>query len=241
MSTWISELGRLAKLVLVFVLVLPLSACIGTPGGAPASRNVVTEVPLYGGGVVVRGPRGYCVDADNLRRGTASNLVFLASCESLTGEPGVSVEPALMVISVLPRRADASAPTAEGIARSMAPKRPIEMFDRDGVAVVHLDAGGAQVLPGGDPRYWRGGMVVNGHLVGMAVYGRARSSIAGDRGGALILELARSIRAATPVRLYRDEPRAVSGAAPAQGEVEPDEGTAQGLGAIFGGLFRNPS
>lgn len=200
----------------------------------------MTEVPLYGGGVVVRGPRGYCVDGSSLRRGSGSNLVFLASCESLTGAPGVSVEPALIVVSVLARRADASPPTAEGIARSMAPKRPLEMFDRDGVAVVHLDAGGAQALPGGDPRYWRGGMLINGHLVGLAVYGRAGSFVSGARGGQLIFDVARSVRAASPVRQYRSSEE-VSGTPPAQGQGESGDGGNRGLGALFGGLFPNPS
>jgi hypothetical protein len=108
------------------------------------------------------------------------------------------VPPAFIVVSVLPKRADALPPTAAGIAQSMAPKRPLAMFDREGLAVVHLDAGGAQVLPEGDPRYWRGGMLVNGHLVGLAVYGRAGSSIAGARGRDLIVDLANAVRIASP-------------------------------------------
>ena len=67
----------------------------------------------------------------------------------------------------------------------------------DGLALVHLDAGGELALPGGDPRYWRGGMVINDHLVSLAVYTPRGSRLAGASGRRFITDLARALRTAS--------------------------------------------
>ena len=230
MCIWISEvLLRFVYRARGLALTIPLAACMSLPDatretgpGATAApgrpQKVLQELSLYGGRVVVRGPRGYCIDGDNTRRGGTSTVVVLASCQTLTGQAGPSVDPALLVVSVLPRRAGAKQPTAAAIAQSMAPKRALQTVDGDGLAMVHLDAGGARALPGGDPRYWRGGMLINGHLVGLAAYGRQGSRVAGADGRRLIRQLAETLREASPE--MGDRPTAPSGnATPAT----PDE------------------
>lgn len=168
-------------------------------GLAPGKdAKLLRAMPVYGGRVVVRGPEGYCVDRSSHQRRAAGTLVFLASCESLSGRPGLRVDAALIVVTVTPRRPGTAQPTARDIAETMAPKRPLDLRDEDGIAMVHFNAGGAVALPGGDPHYWRGGMALNGHLVSLAVYGSKGSPIAGPAGRALLRSVALEMRRASP-------------------------------------------
>jgi len=180
---WLAALGQLA-------------GCLGDVG--TSAPNAVNALSLYDGAVVVRGPRGYCVNRDSLRRQTNSRLVLLGSCESLTGEAGVSVPPALIVVNVSSRRPGRAPPTAAAIAASVGPKKPLATTDSGGLALVHLDAGGELALPGGDPRYWRAGLVINDHFVSLAVYGPKGSKLAGSAGRRLITDLANALRKASP-------------------------------------------
>ncbi|MFN3209971.1 MAG: hypothetical protein ACE369_13405 [Roseovarius sp.] len=175
----------------------PLAGCDGTMPGASDAPRAVEALAFYDGAVVVRGPRGYCVDADSVRRQPSNRLVFLGSCEALSGTAGVSVPPALIVVNVAGRQPGRARPTAAVIAASAAPKKPLAAIDDDGLALVHLDAGGELALPGGDPRYWRGALVINDHLVSLAVYGPRGSTLADDAGRRLIVDLARALRAAS--------------------------------------------
>lgn len=187
---------RALKLMALLSL-LPLAGCIGNglaPGGG---ANALRDMPLYGGNIVVRGPKGYCIDPDSHRRQSGGTLVFLGSCEALTGEAGTRVEPALMAVTVTPRRPGTEQPRARDIASALAPKEPLAEYDEDGVAMVHFNLGGAAALPGGDSRYWRGGMALDGHLISLAVYAPQNSQIAGAQGRDLLRELAAAIQKAS--------------------------------------------
>lgn len=180
---------------------LPLAGCMGNGLAPDGGANALRAMPLYGGNIVVRGPEGYCIDPDSRRRQSGGTLVFLGSCEALTGEAGTRVEPALMTVTVTPRRPGTDQPRARDIATALAPKEPLAEYDEDGVAMVHFNLGGAAALPGGDPRYWRGGMALDGHLVSLAVYAPQGSRIAGAQGRDLLRGLAAGIRkASAPAR-----------------------------------------
>ncbi len=180
-----------------------LSACMGDvgafglsgPGGGKA--KAVRELPLFRGAVVVRAPDGYCVDAAHVTRGPSATVVPLATCGSLTGEGYVPVEPALMTVSVLPKRFGAEQPTAAELAASLAPVEVSNAEDGDGIALVRVSNGGETRLPEGDPRYWRGAMEVNGHIVGLALYGRTDGGLSGAEGRRLMLDLAEALRSAS--------------------------------------------
>lgn len=201
MSTWTSSAAAVA-----FGAILLLAGCDGLASGGTGvqrgqggvSRNVLQEAELFGGRVVVRGPPGYCIDGDLPRRVGRGGLTLLASCESLKGGADISVEPALMTVSVLPRSAAATPPDAAQIARYAAPARVLEKSEADGISAVWLSGGGDALLPGGDERHWKAGMVVNGHIVGLAVYGRSGSDVAAAEGRRLIYLLAGEIRRASP-------------------------------------------
>ncbi len=240
MSTWTSDtglpMGAWARRALAVCAVFGLSGCLGSETGAlgflssgsEPKRDVVRTASLYDGNVVVRGPQGYCVDKRSLRSGKSRGFVMLASCEALSGVRGNDVEPLIMTVSALPRDVNAAKPSAQEVANSMAPTPVLASFEAEDVNLVQFASGGEQALPGGDPRYWRGVMVLNGHLVGLALYARQGSPHAGAEGRDMLVELARSTRATTPVRpLVTDASELVS-ATPAPSNP---------LGALLGGLF----
>lgn len=203
MSTWISDragVRRLPRRAALLCMCVLLAGCIGTASGGPDNGAPLRQLSLYDGEVVVAAPRGYCVDASNLRRRASGAVVPMASCESLTGKSGIAVLPALISVSVLPRRGAAppARPLAAEIAASLAPAQPLRQIDRPRASFVHFASGGDDILPGGDPGHWRAGMVINGHLIGLAIYAPAGSPLAGDEGFDLISALADALYRASP-------------------------------------------
>ena len=241
MSTWISDSGFRGFRAGYLALILPLAGCLGEgtgegglsfrspPGAAnPDEVPVLHKIELFRGNVVVAGPRGYCIDSQSLRRGGDGGFVLIASCESLTGKAGQAVAPAVMTVSVLPRRLNAEQPTAADIAAQAAPAEVLAADDGDGISMVRLASGGDALMPGGDPKYWRGGMLINGHVVGLAVYGPKGSAIAGKSGRSTLLALAEILRERSPVKDYTP----VAAETPADNSEKPKT-----LGALLGGLF----
>ena len=211
MSTWISDWRAVRGLLRAVLLaaVLPLAGCMAAEPGAlgflssgsePATRDALRKVQMYEGDVVVRGPAGYCIDRRTLRRARDGGFARLASCESLSGLRGHGVEPLMMTISVMPDAPGATRPTPGEIAALMAPAEVIAAHETTDVTLVHFASGGDGVLEGGDARHWRGGMLLNGHLIALALYAREGSPMAGRDGRALLTDLARSIRRASPAR-----------------------------------------
>ena len=172
-------------------------------GEESEGSRVLRKVALYDGDVVVRGPRGYCIDSRSLRRRDDGGFALLASCEALSGMRGEAVEPVLITVSVLPdppEGAVTGAPTADEIASTMAPAEVLAAHESAGLTMVQFASGGDRILPGGDGRHWRGGMWLGGHLIALALYAEADSPMAGKDGRGLLTELARRMRAASPDR-----------------------------------------
>ncbi len=208
MFTWISN--RITP-GLAFAVFLLLAGCMGegTEGGlgflnppqtAASGPPPFKQVSLFRGNVVIEGPPGYCIDRQSLRRGADGGFALIASCESLTGAIGTKVAPAVITVSVLPRRLGATQPTAAGLAALAAPARALVLDDGDGISLVQLSQGGNTALADGDPRYWRGGMLINGHVVGLAVYGPKGSKLAGADGRRLMMGMAETLRELSPVK-----------------------------------------
>ena len=215
MSTWISERPARWLRAGTLAVVLPLAGCFGSDGGAlgflasgtggeaEESAKVLRKIALYDGDVVVRGPRGYCIDRRSLRRREDGGFVLLASCESLSGLRGAGVEPVLITVAVLPdppEGAVPAVPSADEIARSMAPAEVLTTHEEDALTLVHFASGGDKILPGGDARHWRGGMRLNGHLIALALYAKAESAMAGTAGRGLLAKVAGRMRRASPDR-----------------------------------------
>jgi hypothetical protein len=71
-------------------------------------------------------------------------------------------------------------------------------------------------------------MMLNGHMIGLALYAKKNSAKAGADGRSLIVDLARQIRESSPVRPSAPLPDPV---------VPASTGTGGSLGALLGGLF----
>ena len=188
------RMRRRAGLLLVC---LPLAACLDVAGES-GPDDALRALAFYDGEVIVTGPRGYCIDRSSIKRGPAGRFALLASCESLTDQPGISVEPAVLTVAVLPHATSAVQPSSEAMAEALGRASVRDTEDGDGIAIVHIAQGGDTVLPGGDPSYWRASMVINGHLVGLAAYGPRDGAIAGTGGRDVLRDLAETLRAASP-------------------------------------------
>jgi hypothetical protein len=151
---------------------------------------------------VVAGPEGYCVDRDSIKQRAKGSFVLLASCESLSGKRGRNVPPAVMTVSVLPQSSTAVRPKPVELAGNMT---PVKTVVGDNLSLVYLPAGGNDFMPESDPKYWRGGMVLNGYPIGLAVYGLAGSAASGEAGRQLITGLAARLQRASPVRAETEE------------------------------------
>lgn len=198
--------------ILAGLAALGLSGCLES-AGADGARNrsagllaggETRELPpplaraeLARGAVVVAGPEGYCVDPVTLGRGAARNFAVLASCQILSGgRRGPWVEPAMMTVTVGP--AGASALPAPQTLAAETGAALIGGETRDGFVVAHLGDGGAEVLDGGDARYWRGAFLQGGRMVGLALYAPSGSPLAGDEGVRLLRAIRSRIAAQSP-------------------------------------------
>jgi hypothetical protein len=174
-------------------VVLVLSGCLaptGGPSGAPALRQAV----LADGAVVVRPPAGYCIDPNSLSNGSSAGFALIGSCASLTGDTsGVFVEPAIITLSVSPAEEGATSMDSVAFQTALGRGRILNAISRDDLNLLHVE-GGARVPPSADERHWRGLMPINGHVLGLALYGAKDSAMVGDQGMRLMILLAETIK-----------------------------------------------
>jgi hypothetical protein len=181
--------------VLGLATCLPLSACLDG-ADAPAGQDALRTITFYDGAVTIDSPRGYCIDRTSVRHDADGRFALLASCESLTGEPGVAVAPAVMTVAVLPRTDETAPPDAAAMAQAVGPGTVQRAEEDDGITLVRVAQGGEAVLPEGDPAHWRASLMLNGHVVGLAAYGPKGGEIAGSQGRELLRALGATLRAA---------------------------------------------
>ena len=174
------------------------------PGGglagleADSGVKALRKVTLGAGSVVVDPPPGYCIDSASVSSRPGAGFALIASCEALTGRfDGLDVDPAVITVSVVPARGDGSQPAAASLSARLDGAVPVTEINGDGLTIVHVDGGEAR--PGtADTRHWRAALIVNGSLVGLALYGAQGSPVAGAGGEALLVTLAERIRDNSP-------------------------------------------
>ncbi|MFP4303540.1 dihydroxy-acid dehydratase [Rhodosalinus sp.] len=200
MSTWTSRAALAGA-------ALALSACTEQETGAAAPREVV----VARGAVLVAAPPGYCVDRTALRDAEEGSFALLASCASLDpNADGPSAQPAILTVTVSGRDPETTPPRAEALAAA-APEAVLATRQRGALALVHLGDGGDAVLPGGDPRHWRGATGTGGRVVALALYAPRESPLAGAAGGDLMAALAARIEARAPATVAVAPPQGRSG------------------------------
>ncbi|RXV60802.1 hypothetical protein C6W92_13035 [Roseovarius sp. A46] len=196
MSTWISEPGARRALACA-ALLLALPGCLGPVADNP--QRPVKEIVLGAGAVRVSAPRGYCIDDGSLRSlAGGGGFALLAPCAQLAGTPGQTAAPALMTVSVMRQARDAAPPDAEGLVAAIAPAPVGAQGQEAGLAYVQVMQGGEAVLPGGDPRHWRGARSVGGHLASLSLYAPEGSALAGREGRLLLADLAAGLSGRAP-------------------------------------------
>lgn len=152
---------------------------------------------LARGAVVVAGPDGYCVDPVTLGKGTARHFAVIASCNILTGGAAKTlVEPLMMTVTVAPGRYRAL-PVAGQLADEVG-QTLLYGDTTDGLVLAHLGGGGATVLEGGDPKYWRAAFLQGNRLVGLALYAPRDSPAAGPAGAEMLRAARGQIAALSP-------------------------------------------
>ncbi len=211
---------------------------------------------FFGGDVIVTGPHGYCIDPASVQRGGGAGFALMASCAHMGSAAGSipdgDVPPAVVTVSVLARDGRAQQPSARRLAAPWANAGVIRQIDGDGISLIQLERGGDTQLPGGDARHWRGAMLINGHVIGLAAYGEAGSGVAEKAGYDILVDVAGAMLDASPVRRAmppapRPEPvqttaRETAGDTPARTAVRQRGNTPQrGLKSMMSGLFRNPA
>lgn len=244
MSTWTSRDGvpgmrRVpARIAAGFCAAVALAACVDATGGQTAGEGgravpIARQAALSQGAVVVVPPTGYCLDASSISSRASGGFALIASCESLTGRMSTSsVEPAVITVSVSTAREGREQPQATLLSGAVRQGVTLREMNGDGLTIVQVEASDG-ALPGArdDRKHWRGAMVINDRLVGLALYGAPGSQVAGPEGERLLVALAELIRENSPVlqrRASADGPQA-SGA---QDAAQP-----QPLRNLFGLLF----
>lgn len=195
---------------MILVGTMMLTGCLALPGSSPSIKerdvSVSTrsidllnrarqreKVKLVQGGVVVRAPAGYCAERSSR---VENDFVLLGDCNVLRKvesrlepyERGLLTVSAGPVNSVAP---DMSS-LVDGLEAFGDPRR------RGRLATVRIEEGGDRLVPGADPVYWRGVMVVNNRVVSLAAFGPPYSDMAHEKGRDLLTELAANILAETP-------------------------------------------
>ncbi|MCZ4352571.1 hypothetical protein O4H61_08600 [Roseovarius aestuarii] len=260
MSTWTCKLRRTAFLALTLGLILPLAGCFApggdgrmsllqTPSGKPS--DALRRVSLYHGEVIATGPDGYCVDPKSVRRQGGSSFVLLASCGHLSETAASDVPTAVITVSVLPRDTRAKQPSAAQMAAALKDSGVDAQIDGDGLSMVHVTRGGDRVVPGSDPRHWRATMMINGHMVGLAVYASPQGPATGRAGRDVLIAVAEAMLEASPLKRPKGAPAVdptplggVSEAPKPDTKKANGDGSVQpkpGLRSVLTGLFRKPA
>lgn len=199
---------------------LVLAACTEGDFALVERGQAVRSVALHGGDLVVAGPAGYCIDPDLSR--PDDDFAVLAGCDVLTR--GAAVGPVKKAVLMVSASQDRSAETvslrqltllANGVAVT-------DSFAAEGVGVMQLASGGAELAPGAEPKYWRAATSVNGYLVVMTAVSQPGGAAANRDGARLLINLAHRMTLASPNRLLPVAP-ALRPTALAARQAAPEE------------------
>ncbi|WP_164660672.1 hypothetical protein [Tropicibacter sp. Alg240-R139] len=177
------------------------SAC--QPNGAlsfaAAPKDQVTRASLASGNVQLMAPFGYCVDERSVKVRSTDSFAMLARCDTL-GVRGFFSAQDLAVITVTAVSTNtASQPTVKELAASASPATVLEQKTRGGLPFVRL-TGDRHEVDGASLEHWRSAFVVNGQLVGLALYANDGSLALTDEGALVLSDLANQTRKASAIK-----------------------------------------
>lgn len=195
MNTWTF------RVVVVGACLALTAACqpIGALSVSSAPKEQVTHAALAAGNVQLVAPFGYCVDERSVRVRASESFAMLARCDTL-GMRGFSAAQDLALITVtVVGTDDTSQPTANGLAASAAPARVLDQKTHDGLPFVRLKGSGHEV-DGASPEHWRSAFVMNGQLIGLALYANEGSPALSGEGALILSDLAKQTRKASAIK-----------------------------------------
>lgn len=205
-----------------------LSGCLSVGPAENGPRDTVQHrAALAGGEVIVAAPQGYCVQKSSLKARKSGGFALVAACDQLTGfVSGYQVDPVVMTVSALPRIGNAPEPSASEVAKALGDRQVLRRLHGDGLTVVQVVDPEVPSVES-DPRHWRGIMVINGYIVGLALYGAKDSPATGEKGLTQLMWLAERIREESPQRASVNSNAAAQPSALALVAL-PSEGQPQG-------------
>lgn len=193
MNTWISKTAVIAC-GLAF-----LSACDDSlpflQSGNVAQQ--MTQTPLAGGDIVVSTPPGYCIDASSVKKSQSAGFAMIARCDTLGGRGFAASRDLVLITVTTAPRDNGQAPTIEGLIASAAPKTVVGQVASDTFPLVRLSTD--QIVSTGISReHWRGAFLLNGQLVGLALYTPDQDDMSDEEEARLLQDLANRIQKYSP-------------------------------------------
>ncbi|QIZ80684.1 hypothetical protein [Thalassovita gelatinovora] len=219
------------RIVWAWALLGLLSGCLA-PGpqddAGAAVKTGLHRAELAGGDVVIVPPQGYCIQQETLHSRATGGFALLASCETITGYvSGYDVDPMVLTITAVPRRSEAAEPDVEEIAAALGDRKVLRRLHGDGLTIVQVMAT-ESLTTEDDPRHWRAMMVLNGKMVGLALYGPKGSAMSGEKGLTMLSWQAERLREESPLMVRGGGPVPEAMLRP---HVRPGTGIEPGVGA----------
>ncbi len=161
----------------------------------PKPSNALAGVVMADGAVALTPPPNYCIDKSSLK----PQFALMARCDTLGAETDPDAPLALITATLVPLDDRTKVPNATDLAAALEPDRILRKTDNDGLALVQTES--VTGLDGFGERHWRGVFVVNGILVGLALYAPQDGPASGNSGASILTALAKRTTAQTAARL----------------------------------------
>lgn len=161
----------------------------------PKPANALAVVVMEDGAVTLMPPSDYCIDKSSLK----PRFALMARCDTLGARTASDAPLVLITATLVPLEESINVPTAADLATALEPNKILQQSDQDGLALVQTES--ATGLNGISERHWRGVFVVNGILVGLALYAPRDGSVSGEAGAAILTGLAERTTAQTSARI----------------------------------------
>lgn len=143
------------------------------------------------GNILLVPPKGFCIDSGGIRRARDSGFAMMARCDAL-GIQGFfgNRSPSVITATIGPRPDGAPVPGTSDLARLSTNADVLAVRDDLMLPLVQI-SGGKGLLPGAAKVHWRGALVLNDHLLSVALYAPEGSAGTSDQGAMLLNDLAR--------------------------------------------------
>jgi hypothetical protein len=185
---------------------LALSGCVGT-GAAIAPGQ--TQVALYRGALVARGPEGYCIDPVASR--PAAGFAVLAGCALISDNPAMPAIDAFVTIQAGEEGSAGVATNEDGLADLLTSPEGVSLLSATGnaatvvvdsvtatpgVVTVHFTDYAPALADGLEPQEWRAFLDLGGRLTTVGLRGFSRAPLDRDTGLRALGQVVDGLRAA---------------------------------------------